>query len=613
MREFPVIMEERECLHDEHSSDQISTTEYGKVKEQHIKESVKEDVPSGILAYDCYNYFKKKLFPPHIKTESKALMKLAWGTSLNSFLSFFIPVISVLIVGHKGKNYLAAVGLGISVCNVTGNVLVVGLTSVTETLCSQAYGAGQYKRFGVVIQRSLIITFLAVLPSCALWINLDKTLVVLGQDKEVALLASYFGIYYIPGLLNIVYPSVYGSLLAFVVNGVFCYLSVYVWNFGIQGAAFALDLSYFSFCAFLLVFIYVKKMHKKTWNGWSKECLFEWKEFILFAIPSTSMTIMEWIIYETGIITMGIIGSLEQAALVVSFYLAGSIYFVSYGVSIGTAVRVGHFLGAGNPQLARNSLKVSIMIIVVFTVSIGLLLAALKDVIGFVFTSDQSVVDLVSDVVVLAAAHQIFDGIQIICIGAIRGIGYQKYGAVINFIGYMCIGIPLFLLLIFKANLKVFGFWLGVVIAVILQILGLGILLYKADWSELSRLARERAGVYTDTLPSESDGPIVETGDYGATEEQIIEEKYNCTSQENNVSETSFLKEEGQCHAPQEHPTIPQNEKQIHPQDANEVQVFFVNQSPASHSKLEIFVKVFAVTLLFLLVIFSLIFRLSHP
>ena len=114
-------------------------------------------------------------------------MKLAWGTSLNSFLSFFIPVISVLIVGHKGKVYLAAVGLGISVCNVTGNVLVVGLTSVTETLCSQAYGAKHYRRYGVVMQRSLILTFLAVLPSCALWINLDKTLVLLGQDKEVAL------------------------------------------------------------------------------------------------------------------------------------------------------------------------------------------------------------------------------------------------------------------------------------------------------------------------------------------------------------------------------------------------------------------------------------------
>ena len=134
----------------------------------------------------CCNKLKRKLLPPHIRTESKALIKLAWGISLNSFLTFFIPVSSVLIVGHKGKVYLAALGLGLSVCNVTGSVFVAGLTSVTETLCSQAYGAGQYKQFGVVIQRSLILTFLAVLPSCALWINLDKLLVLLGQDKEVA-------------------------------------------------------------------------------------------------------------------------------------------------------------------------------------------------------------------------------------------------------------------------------------------------------------------------------------------------------------------------------------------------------------------------------------------
>ena len=62
-----------------------------------------------------------------------------------------------------------------------------------------------------------------------------------------------------------------------------------------------------------------------------------------------------------------------------------------------------------------------------------------------------------------------------------------------------------------------------------------------------------------------------------------------------------------------EHPTIPQNEKQISLQDANEVEVFIVNLSPAAHSKLEIFIKVFAVSVLFLLVIFSLIFRLSRP
>eukprot|EP00795_Rhopilema_esculentum_P001191 gene1191-15555_t len=394
----------------------------------------------------CCNKLTRRLLPPHIRTESKALLKLAWGISLNSFLTFFIPVSSVLIVGHKGNVYLAALGLGLSVCNVTGNVFVAGLTSVTETLCSQAYGAGQYKRFGVVIQRSLILTFLAVLPSCALWINLDKILVLLGQDKEVALLASYYGICFIPGLL------------------------------------------------------------------------------------------------------------------------------VSFGIAIGIAVRVGSFLGAGLPQYAKHSVKAGFLVSAAFTVSIVLIVAATKDVIGYLFTSDRAVIEMVSDVIVLAASHQIFDGLQTICIGAIRGIGYQKYGALINFVGYMCVGIPLYILLMFKANIGVLGFWLGAVAGVWSQLFGEIVLLYRADWTELSKLARERAGVVTDAHPFESNGPTVEN--YCAIEKNVEENKYKSRSKVNDVTETAFIKEENSSLFTPDFPSTAKGDHGISSPNVNAAETF---------------------------------------
>ena len=75
--------------------------------------------------------------------------------------------------------------------------------------------------------------------------------------------------------------------------------------------------------------------------------------------------------------------------------------------------------------------------------------------------------------------------------------------------------------------------------------------MYEIDCIIFAVQARERAGVVTDTLPFGIGGPTVEPEDYGATEEHIIEKKYNCSNQENNVSETSFSKEGGPCHAPQ--------------------------------------------------------------
>lgn len=130
---------------------------------------------------------KKKIFPEHVKLEARELMKLAWGICINSFFGFFIPVTMIFAIGQKGKVLLAGAGLGLSICNLTGSVYVIGITSVCETFFSQAYGAKQMRRYGIIMQRAFILTSLALLPSCALWINMDKILLKLGQDKEVAM------------------------------------------------------------------------------------------------------------------------------------------------------------------------------------------------------------------------------------------------------------------------------------------------------------------------------------------------------------------------------------------------------------------------------------------
>ena len=130
---------------------------------------------------------KKRLFPQQVIVEAKAQMKLALGIYANAFFGILMRLTMIFAVGHKGKIPLASAGLGYSICNVTGSVYVIGITSVCETFFSQAYGAKQMRRYGIILQRAAIITSIAVLPSCALWINVDKILLHLGQDKEVAM------------------------------------------------------------------------------------------------------------------------------------------------------------------------------------------------------------------------------------------------------------------------------------------------------------------------------------------------------------------------------------------------------------------------------------------
>ena len=109
------------------------------------------------------------------------------GIYAKAFFGFFMRMTLIFMIGHKGRIQLASLGLGSSICNMTGRVYVIGITSVCETFFSQAYGAKQMRRYGIILQKAAIITSIAVLPSCALWINVDKILLHLGQDKEVAM------------------------------------------------------------------------------------------------------------------------------------------------------------------------------------------------------------------------------------------------------------------------------------------------------------------------------------------------------------------------------------------------------------------------------------------
>ena len=88
-------------------------------------------------------------------------------------------------IGHLGKDILAGVGLALSFCNLTGVVISIGLITVCETLLSQAYGAGNYKKIGVILQRTLLLSTISMFPIIALWLNAEKLMLALDQPPVV--------------------------------------------------------------------------------------------------------------------------------------------------------------------------------------------------------------------------------------------------------------------------------------------------------------------------------------------------------------------------------------------------------------------------------------------
>ena len=128
----------------------------------------------------------KRILPRDFKNEVKSVFKFAWPLVISNLSEFVIPVISLLFLGHYGETHLAASGLALSFCNLCGVALIVGLDTATQTLCSQAYGAKKHRLFGILAQRALILQLIVIVSVMPIWINSEKILVGLGQDKYVS-------------------------------------------------------------------------------------------------------------------------------------------------------------------------------------------------------------------------------------------------------------------------------------------------------------------------------------------------------------------------------------------------------------------------------------------
>ncbi|KAL7399997.1 hypothetical protein ABVT39_005116 [Epinephelus coioides] len=128
-----------------------------------------------------------------------------------------------------------------------------------------------------------------------------------------------------------------------------------------------------------------------------------------------------------------------------------------------------------------------------FAVVEGLVLSATKSVIGFIFTSDEKIIGLVAHLMNAYCFLQFFDGLACVSTGIFLGTGKQKIPAVANFIGYYCIGLPLSVTLIFVAKLRILGFWLGLLVCVILQSTFYIIVIFKLNWERMTEEAVNRA------------------------------------------------------------------------------------------------------------------------
>lgn len=507
-----------------------------------------------------------------IQKEVAHVASLSWPVSLGYLIQMLIPMGQIYSMGHQEETTaLSGTALAVTICNVTGFAVGVGLNTALDTLCSQAFtGSSDKYALGKHLQRGLLIIFLACFPIAFLWFHLEPILLWANQPPDSSAIAAsvirYMTIGLFPILLNdslkrycqsqgIVLANLCVVLIATPVSFLLQWLFVFSpwFQYGHNGAAFATSLTYV-FVAVLDILYIVFIDGYQCWGGFSLKEMFDvsqLKDYLKLALPGMFMTCTEWWAFETLVLASGWIGDTELAAQTILIETASLTYTLPFGISVGATTRVGNLLGQGRPLAARAASYVALVLGFFEALTLSSILLFARGAWSAWWSSNKVVSGLVYNVLPILLCFQFGDSLNAVSSGILRGCGKQSFGAAINLVGYYGIGIPVSMYLAFKHEMKLHGLWLGMFIGVVLVSLIQIIVVGKLNWLKevhrtkrvLLRSERKFKKAYSDEEQVNNEDRDEETLTQDSTDnedEELEEEDENTSLLRPQVSITNY-------------------------------------------------------------------------
>ena len=422
--------------------------------------------------------------------EFKYNIKLAYPVMIGMLGHTFVQFVDNIMVGQLGTAELAAISLGNSFVFI-GMSIGIGFSQAITPLIAEADGAKKDKDISGIFEHSFLICIILGLILFLLVFLNRNLLYSMNQPIEVVELASPYLFWVSFSLISIVTfqsfrqfadglsftrAAMYSTLVGNVINVILNFVLIFgFWIFpklGVEGAAIGTLISRLCMLTFIIFYL---KLHKKLSKYIirffpTKVQIKRVKKILYLGLPSALHSFFEVAFFISAVWMSGFIGKNSQAANQIALNLSSMTYMVALGVGVAAMIRVGNQRGMMNFKKLREVAISTLLLIIIIDIFFCLIFLIFNDLLPLLYLdpSDQSnlndvneVISIASKLLIVAGVFQLFDGIQAVVLGALRGMQDVNTPAIIIFFSYGILGFPISYFLGFHTSLAMVGIWIG--------------------------------------------------------------------------------------------------------------------------------------------------------
>lgn len=421
------------------------------------------------------------------KTELSAMIALAVPVVLSELGWVTLGIVDTLMVGSLGPAAIGSVALGNAV-SYPPSLFGIGLLLGLDTLVAQAYGREDHEDCHRWMAQGVYLAIVATLPIMLLLGFASFGFVRFGITPEVAApAAGYLRILLWGTLPLLIYGGtrrylqgvgqarvitvtyVLANLINWFGNWVLIYGKLGFPALGVNGSAIATVLSRIFMGAAMLGFAwrYERQRGHPLFRHWAGPSVVRLRELVRLGLPAAGQIVLEVGAWNLVTLAAGWLTPVVLATQQIVLNYASMTYMVPLGVSAAAAVSVGHAVGAGDADRARRAGWLALALGTGFMLLAAVAFLVVPAPLIEIYTRNPQVLTVGTSLLGLVAAFQIFDGIQTVSTGALRGLGETRIPMLANLFGYWVLGLPLGFILCFGLHWGIYGMWIGLTLALI--------------------------------------------------------------------------------------------------------------------------------------------------